>query len=291
MRAPLPRFSTAAPAPLASLAALAALSAGCAPALSTFQPAHVAPKGGVQAEAGVDVVVPTSGVVGLVDTAKTLVNAADERELSDEEKNTLYDAGASLAVNALSPVPHVGIAYTPLDRFEISLRYTGAIRLGARYQFLDQAAHGVDLSAGLGAARYTFTFPVSNVLDIIKLEDFERWQFDLPLLAGAHGDWYRAWGGPKAMFTTFSTRLVLGLPSVPGTSSEQTEIASFEGTAFYLGGQAGAALGYKHVFFGFELSMAYLTAASELSVANKPVRSVDLNSLIIAPGVGLMAEF
>ena len=42
-----------------------------------------------------------------------------------------------------------------------------------------------------------------------ELEDFERWQFDLPLLAGVHGDWYRVWGGPKAMFTTFGTRLVL----------------------------------------------------------------------------------
>lgn len=267
-----------------------AFAAGCAPALSTFQPAHVAHKGGVQAEAGVDVSVPTGSVVGIIDSAKTLAGAADGRELSQDEKNTLYDAGASLAINALAPVPHAGLAYVPLERFEVSVRYSGALRLGARYQLLDQARHGVDFSAGLGVSRYTFSFPVDNVLDIVKIEDFERWQFDMPLLFGVHGDWYRLWGGPKGMFTTFGTEISLAIPA-GSPLGERRELASFDGTAFYVGGQAGVALGYKHVFVGFELSMAYLAASAEVKAQGQTVRAADLDSLIVAPGLGLMMEF
>jgi hypothetical protein len=284
-----PRRAARAAAPW--LVAPLALVAGCAPALSTFQPAHVAAKGGVQAEAGVDVSVPTSGVVGIVDTAKTLIDAAERRELSEGEKQTLYDAGASLAVNALAPVPHVGLAYVPVERLEVSLRYTGALRVGARYQLLEQGRHGVDFSAGLGAARYTLAFPVNNVLDIVEIDDFERWQFDAPLLFGRHGDWYRVWGGPKVMFTTFGTEMSLALPSAAGGGGGTRELASFEGRAFYLGGQAGAALGYKHVFLGFELTISYLAAKAELRASGAATRSVDLDSLVVAPGLALMTEF
>ena len=45
---------------------------GCAPALSTFQPAHVAPAGHIEAEGGLEVAVPTGTLFTAVDTAKTL---------------------------------------------------------------------------------------------------------------------------------------------------------------------------------------------------------------------------
>lgn len=287
MQSSLPSLAFGRLARAAGFALVAVLGAGCAPALSTFQPAHVAAKGGVQAEAGMDVSVPTGSVIGLINSAKTLSSAAEGRELSEGEKNTLYDAGASLAINALAPVPHVGLAYVPVEHFEVSLRYSGALRLGARYQFLDRARHGIDFSAGLGVSRYTFSFPVDNVLDIVKIEDFERWQFDVPLLFGTHGDWYRLWGGPKGMFTTFGTKISLASSFL----SQGQELASFDGTAFYLGGQAGVALGYKHVFFGVELSMAYLAATAEVKAQGKSVRSADLDSFIVAPGFALMTEF
>ncbi|AKT44148.1 hypothetical protein [Chondromyces crocatus] len=265
---------------------------GCAPALSTFQPAHVARKGHVQIQAGTDVSLPTGGVASLVNAAETLATIAERRELGDAEKQTLFDAGATLAVNAPSPVPHIGIAYTVLDGFEISARYSGALRLGLRYQFLEKARHGLDMSVGLGGARYTLAFPVGNVLDILELEDFQRWQFDIPLLLGTSGSWYRLWGGPKAMFTTFGTKLVLTVPETSGSSTAQrSELASFDGTAFYVGGQAGAAIGYKYVFVGFELSMAYLAASTQMQLLGQRAYGVNLDSLVVAPGIALMTEF
>ncbi len=267
-------------------------SAGCAPALSTFQPAHVPDAGHVQAELGTDVSIPTGTIGDVVDAAIDLANAARGRELTNEEEVALFDAGASLGVHAPSPVPHIGIAFAPLDQFEVGLRYSGsAIRLGVRGQFLKEKEHGVDMSVGLGASYFSYSFPVGNVLYVLELEDFKRWQFDLPILFGKKRDWYRLWGGPKALFTTFGTSLVLSLPEVPGVRGGKTELASFDGTGLYLGAQGGAAVGYKHVFFGFEMSMAYMAASWDMAVLDEPVRSKKVNSLIVAPGFALMAEF
>lgn len=265
---------------------------GCAPALSTFQPAHVPKKHHVQAEIGSDFSIPTGSVGDIVDAAIDLADTAYERELTEEEKLRIVDAAAALGIHAPSPVPHIGVAFAPFDRFEVGLRYSGsAFRLGVRGQFLEKSKHGVDMSAGLGVARFTYSFPVSDVLGILKLEDFERWQFDLPILFGTRGDYYRVWGGPKAMFTTYKTAMILDIPEIPGVQAYNTEVASFDGTAFYLGAQGGAAVGYKYIFIGFELSLAYLSAASQYEVLNKPVRDVNLSTLIIAPGFALMGEF
>ena len=55
------------------------------------------------------------------------------------------------------------------------------------------------------------------------------------------------------------------------------------------GGQLGAALGYKHVFLGFELTMAkFWTSASLKLLQNK--HDVDLESFIVYPGFALMLE-
>jgi hypothetical protein len=276
----------------ALLVASAAALFGCAPALSGFQPAHVAEKGHVQAELGMDVAIPTGGLGDLVDAAEVLAGAARERQLTDGERRTLFNAGAALATNAPSPLPHVGVAFTPLTSFEIGLRYSGsALRGGLRYQFLRRAAHGVDLSAGLGVARYTFEFPVSSVLGILEIEDFERWQFDLPILVGTSQTWYRLWGGPRLMFTTFGTQMNLSLPAIPGVSSEEQEIAAFDGTGFYVGAQGGVAFGYKYVFFGVELTLAQLFASAELTAFGEQVHDVDLDSFVISPGFALMGEF
>ncbi|WP_437977648.1 hypothetical protein WMF11_12535 [Sorangium sp. So ce295] len=273
------------------LALLALWTCSCAPALSTLQPAHVAEKGHVQAELGLDVSIPTGTLASMVDAGVVLADAAESRELSEAERQALFEAGGALALNPPSVTPHLGIGYTALDRWEINLRTTGsAFRLGTRYQLLKSDRHGVDLTAGAGVGRYVMEFPVGSILGIVELEDFTRWQVDLPIQIGKAGTWYRVWGGPRLMFTTFDTALVLDLPAFTGYPGER-ELASFSGTGFYVGGQAGVALGYQHVFFGFELTMAEIFSSGELTVLGQRAVAVDLDSFIVYPSVGLMAEF
>jgi hypothetical protein len=270
--------------------ACALFGAGCAPALSSFTPAHVAPKHHVQGELGFDVSVPTGSITDVIQLGKTLNNAAHDRELTDEEQRKLFRAGAGLALNPPSLVPHVGAAYTLVDHFEVGGRLTpGAWRLGARYQLLEQALQGLDGSVGLGGGHYSYEFPISDQIPLLSLEDFSRWQIDVACLVGKHGDWYRVWGGPRLLFSFYGTELTFDQPSIPGMSLEHKVLASLDGTGTYVGGQLGGALGYKHVFLGFELTMAKFWTNASLTIQGQKTET-KLQSFIVYPGVALMLE-
>ncbi len=250
-----------------------------------MQPAHVAEKGHVQAEAGMDINTPTGSIVDVVDAASNLTNAARNRALTADEQRKVFDAGVNVAVNPPAIVPHAGIAYVPVDRLEVGLRYVaGGWRLGARYQVLKRDQNGVDLSLGFGVTRFTYEFPVSDQIPFLELEDFSRWQFDIPLLIGKAGSWYRWWAGPKLMFTTYKTSLNLKLPNNP------IEVASFKGTSAYYGAQAGVAFGYKHVFVGLELTLAEMLGHADSTLLDASHRT-NTNSFIVYPAIGLLAEF
>jgi hypothetical protein len=265
---------------------------GCAPALSTMQPAHVAKKHHAQAEFGMDVSIPTGTIIDAIDAADTLVNAAGERELTDGEVQQLYKAATATLLNPPSATPHVGVGFTVVDNVEVSLRYaTSSLRLGGRYQFLTKEKHKVDATVGLGFGYYVLSLPLGDTLKIIELEDFTRFQIDVPLLFGTRGSWYRLWGGPRFMYTRFGTELKLAIPEIPGITAGRTELASFGGNGFYVGAQGGVAVGYKYVFLAFELTVVRLLMNGDLKVFQKPVANFDLGSNIVYPALGLMGEF
>jgi hypothetical protein len=271
-------------------AALATTTVGCAPALSSFTPAHVAPKKHVQAELGFDVSVPTGMIGDVVDEGASLGKAARDHELSEDEQRRLFRAGAALALNPPSLVSHVGVAYTPLEHFELGGRLTsGAWRLGARYQLLQQALHELDGTVSLGGGHYSYEFPLSDQIPFVKLEDFSRWQVDVGFLIGRHGDWYRVWGGPRLLFSFYGTELSFEQPSIPGVTSDKLVLASLDGAGTYLGGQIGGALGYKHVFVGFELTCAKFWTSATLKLMQRE-HAIDLQSFIVYPGIALLLE-
>lgn len=278
---------------LAAFLLLATSSAGCAPALSSMQPAHVAPKHHVQAEIGMDVSVPTGTIGKAIDAGYVLADRAQSEKLTDEQINTLYEAGSALALNPPSATPHFGIGFTVIDDLEISARYsTNALRVGGRYQFLHKERHKVDASVGLGLGYYVLGIPGGDLLKVVELDDFSRFQIDVPLVFGTHGSWYRLWGGPRFMYTHFGIDLNLALPAItdiayPGLR----EVASFSGNGYYIGGQGGVAVGYKYVFLAFELTMVELLMSGDLSVLKQTRATLDLDSFIVYPAIGLMGEF
>jgi hypothetical protein len=257
-----------------------------------MQPAHVAPKHHAQAEFGMDVSVPTGTILDAIDAADTLVKAAQERELTDGEINQVYKAASATLLNPPSATPHVGVGFSVINNLEVSLRYaTSSLRLGGRYQFLTKEKHGVDASAGLGFGYFVLPLPLGDTLKIIELEDFTRFQIDVPLVFGTRGNWYRLWGGPRFMYTRFGTELKLSLPEIPGVSPGEVQLASFGGNGFYVGGQAGVAVGYKYVFLAFEMTVVRLIMNGDLTVLQKPAANLDLSSTIVYPALGLMGEF
>jgi hypothetical protein len=271
-------------------AVVVGLGVGCAPSLSTFQPAHVAPKGHFTAEAGVEGGLPVGAITTVIDKGKMLAEKAKNNEaLTDDEKWQIFDAGVNLVLTMPSIGPHVLVGYTPLDRFEVSLRYAGsAWRGGARYQILDHTTGPFDFTVGVGVSRFAYQFPISDQIPLLKLEDFTRWQLDVPILVGTSRDWFRVWGGPKFLITSFSTQLTLDIPGVAPT------LAKFDGTAGAIGGQGGVALGYRKLFLAFELTLAEAFGTAHLSsmpVLNPPTHDTKVSSFTIFPSIGLMGEF
>lgn len=261
--------------------------AACAPSLSTFQPAHVAPQGHVAASMGVEGGAAIGAFTDLVARGKDLAVRAQSEDLNDDDKWRILDAGVGLLLTMPSIGPHVAVAYTPVDRFEIGLRYAGsAYRLAGRYQLLDHVTGPMDLTVGLGLSRFSFSFPLSDQIPVLRLDDFSRWQVDMPLLAGTSGDFFRVWAGPKLLLTTFQTQLTLTLPR------EEALVARFDGTGIFVGGQAGAAFGYKHLFVAFELTLVQAIGTAHLTAPGLQPSTHDshISAFTIFPSVGLMGE-
>jgi hypothetical protein len=262
--------------------------AGCAPSLSTFQPANVAPQGHVSVSMGIEGNLPAGGFTALLADGKDLASkGASGQPLSDDDKWKIFDAGVNLLLLTPSVGPHVAVTYVPLDHFEVGLRYAGsAWRVGARYQLLDHERGPFDLTVGLGLSRFSFSFPLSDEIPGLSLSDFSRWQLDVPILVGTSRDWYRVWAGPKLLVTSFSTELTLALPGDP-------TLARFDGTAAFVGGQGGFALGYRRLFLAFELTLAEALGSAQLTAVKLAPTTHDthISSFTIFPRLGLMAEF
>jgi hypothetical protein len=267
---------------------VASAAAGCAPSLSTFQPAHVAPKGHVSASMGIEGNAPVGAFETLLDEGKTLAKqGASGMPLTDDDKWKIFDAGVNLILLTPSVGPHFGVTYVPIERFEVGVRYAGsAWRGGARYQLLDHISGPFDLTVGLGVSRFSYGFPLSDQIPGLSLSDFTRWQVDVPILIGTSRDWFHVWAGPKLLFTSFSTELTLSLPN-------DTTLASFDGTATFVGGQGGLAIGWRRLFLAFELTLAEAIGTAHLTavVLAPPTHDTKITSFTVYPSLGLLAEF
>ena len=267
---------------------MAVLLGGCAPSLATLQPAHVAPKGHVQAAAGIEIGIPTGTIDRVYDAAQTAADAAEMGALTDADIVKFFDAGVNLATSPPSVSQHFAAAYTFADRAEIGIRNAGGgWRLGGRYQVLRHEDGPFDLVVGLGVARATTPIPFGDVVPYLEVKDFTRWTFDLPVLVGTSRSWFRVWAGPKFLYSRFDTNLSVTLPNNP------IVLAGIDGHAFYYGGQAGVAIGYRYVFLGFELTLGQLSgsATSSSMLATAPSHTTDISGFVVYPAIALMGEF
>jgi hypothetical protein len=272
----------------AELVLVVGLTGACAPSLSTFQPAHVPPKGHVMAAAALEVDVPVGGFTSLFDAGKTIAERGQQQgTLTTQEIWQVFDAGVNLALNFPSVAPHFALAFTPIDRLEVGVRYTlSAWRLGVRYQLLDRNTGPFDMTVGIGASRFSYEFPLSDQIPGLELQDFVRWQGDASLLIGTSRDWFRVWVGPRFMATTFETDLQL-------TLGNDVTLASFDGKSMYVGGQGGLALGYRKLFLAVELTLVEAIGTAHLSAPSldPSTHDTDLGGFIVFPTFGLLGEF
>jgi hypothetical protein len=240
-------------------------------------------QGHVHAEIGADISVSTSSIDSIVRAAEALDTASRERRLTDSEKLTILQGAAQLGTNPPTVIPHFGVAYAPWEHWEVGLRFASTgWRIAARRQLLWQPEHGVDLTVGLGFGRSVFTPPVGG--GTFRIDEYSRWNLDVPVAVGRRGSWYRIWTGPRFVYSTISQSMTLTLPydmQIQGSNSAR---------AFYVGGYAGAALGYRSVFVGPELTVVWLLGRGDVTALGSTA-TVDLHAFIVYPAFAVMGEF
>jgi hypothetical protein len=269
-------------------------AAGCAPSLATMQPAHVAPKGHFQVTTAFEVGIPTGTIGTIIDTGKTISDIAQQQmSLTPEQERQLFDSGVTVVVSPPSVGYHFAGYYSPLENFELGLRYAGGgWRFGGRYQLMHHQTDPFDMTIGAGISRSTYEIPLASYIPILEVEDFTRYTVDVPLQIGTSRNYYRVWGGPKFLYSHFSTAIKLSIPGV-----DTPDLASFEGHTLYYGGQVGFAIGYKYVFLAFELTLAEVSGRGNVQTAPDPrdgqavVHNTDISGFIIYPAFGLIGEF
>jgi hypothetical protein len=263
--------------------------AGCAVGLSSNQPAHVADPGHAHTELGVDVSYPTGTIPQVINAAESVDEATQMRALTDDEKRKIFAGAAAIAVNPPAAIGHFGFDYGVAPRWEVGLRLaTSGARLSARTQLLKQDEQGVDLSIGLGLGHALFTPPVHNVFADVTVDDFSRWNIDVPVALGRHGSWYRVWGGPRLLWSHVSQSMTLTLRDL-ATSQEIRTSGTVSGSALYVGGYAGAALGYRSFFVGPELTVTYLFGSADVNAFGSP-STVSIGSWVVYPAFAVMGE-
>lgn len=270
-----------------ALAGLVVLS-GCAPALSTMTPAETTPARHVRGSVGIGVSVPTGTLGTLFGDAEDLAHRAVAREmLTDAQKRTLISDTAAILFNPPSVSFEVQGRYGISRRFDVGFRFaTGALRLDGRFLALPPDNGRIGISVGIGLGYYALEIPVPSPLDeIIEIDDFTRYEIDLPLLAGWTWRFGHLWFGPKLVYTHYSTAMRATFPFDSSMLS-----ADVGGSSFYYGAQIGGAVGYRYVWLAAELSLMGVTGSATLEGFGEKL-DVSFGDFVLYPAVALLVQF
>lgn len=284
-------------------AIVATLASGCASTLSTLQTATPIKRGQVAVTGGAGVYFNAGPVITAIDQGiqqGTAIKEANDNgtpyNLSEEDQQELLTAGIALAVmhpwQGYELSARTGILEEDMD---IGLRYSiNAIRLDTKYRFLhagqfteDTAAHRrshFDLAVGFAVSRYIFDNPVFKALEYVRLDDFSRWDFEVPLYATLDvGDIFKAYGAAKYVYsyTTLDASLV-------NYSEQATNVTGLDVSipanvhAHFVGATVGVAAGYRWVHLMLEFTGGY-------TIANPVIfgRRRSLGGPTIYPAIGL----
>lgn len=257
------------------------LMSGCATTLSTMQPADTLPAGGWHAGAGMNAIVPVTRVADALDAASQLedrVAADPNHEPTDEERRDYLDAALGLALGAPGVTYDLMLRHGFADRFDAGIRWTTTgLHVDGKLQFLRHPS-GWNGSISVGYVHHFFDGLLFDVLELIEIDDFSRWDIEVPVLFGRSiGDWGTVWGGPKYVFARYSLDAAI---------MDAGGVESSDGSIHYIGGFAGFAAGYRWVRVFTELTVMNMFA--EPVILGEPT---DIGGVIVVPSAGLMVRW
>ena len=236
-----------------------------------MQPAHVAPKGHVQATAALEVSAPT----GTISRDHRHGQDAVGRRAHEHEPDARAGAagvrgGRERRRRARRRSATTSRPTTPLlDNFEVGLRYAGGgWRFGARYQILRHETEPFDMTIGArrrARRRSRSRWPRTSRSWRSTTSRAGR-STSRRCRSARRAAEYRVWARAEVSLLA----LQHGDAAVDSRASTTPDLASFEGHTIYYGGQGGFALGYRYVFFAFELTLAEISGTGDVTTAPDP---------------------
>lgn len=292
-------------------------SVGCASNLSQLQMARPVEPGHFQVTTGAGVYVPAGQMANVVDEAKDRLDdlrrtATDGEplELSEEDRQRLLTLGLALAVFPPSPGYEISVRTGIVKDVDVGLRYSvSALRLDAKYRFFHRGNLGeeeeaelvrhigmepsgsngsFDVALGLGVTKTFFDNPVFELLGYLKLNEFSRWDIEVPLYVSWEPNRvFKLYGGAKYQFgrVNMDGRLVRLSQSEGGPYSGQFNLPS-RADLHFIGGTAGIGLGYRWVHLLLELTAGHASAKVPVFRQTR-----ELGGLTLYPAAGLQLRF
>ncbi|MCY1032367.1 hypothetical protein OV207_12925 [Corallococcus sp. BB11-1] len=281
--------------PVLLLLGLAGVAPGCATPLSTMQTAKTLSPGQVQVTGSMGVFVPMGTLGSVVDVGidqgREAINAIEEGRpysLSEEDQQRLLTAGLSLVVAPPGVNPELMVRVGVLDGLDLggrfsanALRFDGKVRLAHGGEAQNRS---YDLALGLGVSKHLFSGAVLDVLEVVELGDFNRFDVEVPLyLSAEYGDVFKLYAAPKYVYshTRLDAQLVdfseQGAPVTGFDVSLPTTVRSH-----FVGSTVGFALGYRYVHVYAELTGGYVFCKPDIFGAKR-----ELGGMTFLPSIGL----
>jgi hypothetical protein len=280
---------------------LLALATGCASNLSTLQTAKPLARGQFQFSLGMGAFVPVGQIGDAItlgiDTGEDLRDRVENGEsvaLSEELQQRMLTSGVALAVAPPGPVNELMIRAGLADDLDVGFRYSGvSMRLDTKYRFLhsgdgadvpENKRQSFDMAIGLAGARHSFKSPVLDVLKIVQIDDFKRYDVEVPLyISKDYGDIFRLYAAPKYIYsrTSLDAKLV-------NFAEQGKEVTGFDARlpasvkSEFVGSTLGLSVGYKYVHVFAELTGGYTICKPNLFGAQR-----NLGGATFYPAVGI----
>ncbi len=173
---------------------------GCATNLAMMQTARALKPGELRISGGVGVYLPATqlgnaaaeGIAAAQQQAQANANAT-QAPLTDDQKHAIAATTLALATMPPSPSFQIDARVGILPRLDVGVRYSiDSIRADAKLNFyhdgVDDPEDGLprkskDLALGFAVSKQVFAPTVGDAMGTVKFDNFDRWDFEVPLIA------------------------------------------------------------------------------------------------------------
>ncbi len=121
------------------------------------------------------------------------------------------------------------------------------------------AARSYDLAVGFGASKFFFKHPVFDALKIVELDNFSRYDFEVPVYLSAElGEGFQAYAAPKWVHSRTKLDEKLVNYSRQASNSTAYDVSlPYEVNSNFVGASFGVGVGYRYVHLLLEMTAGY----------------------------------